>query len=46
VVEACTNLSSPAWQSLLTNTLASGSCYFSDAQWTNSPNRFYRLRSP
>jgi hypothetical protein len=46
VVEACTNLSSPAWQSLQTNTLTSGACYFSDAQWTNSPSRFYRLRSP
>jgi len=46
VVEACTNLSSPVWSPVATNTLTGGSSYFSDAQWTNSPNRFYRLRSP
>jgi hypothetical protein len=43
VVEACTNLSSPNWQPLATNT---GSVYFSDPQWTNYPSRFYRIRSP
>lgn len=46
VVEACTNLSNPNWQPVQTNTLTTGSAYFSDPQWTNYPGRFYRLRSP
>ncbi len=46
VVEACTNLSRPDWQSVQTNTLIGGAAYFSDPQWTNYPGRFYRLRSP
>jgi hypothetical protein len=46
VVEACTNLSSPTWSSIGTNTLTGGSSYFSDPKWTNYPGRFYRLRSP
>jgi len=29
-----------------TNTLTGGASYFSDAQWTNYPSRFYRFRSP
>ena len=44
VVEASTNLVD--WQPVQTNTLTTGSAYFSDPQWTNYPNRFYRLRSP
>jgi hypothetical protein len=46
VVEACTNLSKPNWQPVQTNMLTSGTANFSDPQWTNYPNRFYRLRSP
>jgi hypothetical protein len=46
VVEACTNLSSPDWQPVQTNTLTTGSAHFSDPQWTNYPGGFYRLRSP
>ena len=46
VVEACTNLFNPDWQPVQTNTLTTGSSYFSDSQWTNYPGRFYRLRSP
>ena len=46
VVEASTNLSNPIWQPVQTNTLTSGTSYFSDPQWTNYPGRFYRLRSP
>ena len=46
VVEASTNLANPIWSPLATNTLTSGSSYFSDPQWTNYPARFYRLRSP
>ena len=42
VVEAATNLADPVWYPLQTNTLSSGSFYFSDAQWTNYPTRFYR----
>lgn len=45
VVEACTNLSNPDWQPVQTNTLTTGSAWFSDPQWTNYPGRFYRLRS-
>jgi hypothetical protein len=43
VVEACSNLANPTWYPLQTNTLAGGSFYFSDPQWTNYPGRFYRL---
>jgi hypothetical protein len=46
VVEACTDISNPVWQPVQTITLTGGSSYFSDPQWTNYPNRFYRLRSP
>lgn len=46
VVEASTSLANPAWCPVATNTLTTGSAYFSDPQWTNSPSRFYRLRSP
>ena len=46
VVEASTNLANPTWIPLATNTLTSGSAYFSDPQWTNYPARFYRLRWP
>jgi hypothetical protein len=45
VVEASTNLANASWDPLATNFLSSGSSYFSDAAWTNSPQRFYRLRS-
>jgi hypothetical protein len=47
VVEACTNLTNPIWMPMVTNTIndpvISGSTYFSDAQWTNYPGRFYRI---
>jgi hypothetical protein len=46
VVEACTNLASPTWDPVSTNTLSGGSFYFSDPEWTNYSSRFYRLRSP
>jgi hypothetical protein len=45
VVEACTDLADPTWVPLQTNTLTGGWCYFSDPDWTNYHNRFYRLRS-
>jgi hypothetical protein len=46
VVEASTNLAGSVWVPLQTGTLANGSLYFSDPQWTNHPARFYRIRSP
>ncbi len=46
LLEAATNLASPTWVPLLTNTLSGGSISFTDAEWTNSPTRFYRVRSP
>ena len=44
VVEASTNL--VTWVPVSTNSLAAGTSYFSDPQWTNYPGRCYRLRSP
>jgi hypothetical protein len=45
-VDACTDLANPVWAPLQTNSLTSDTLYFSDPQWTNYPNRFYRLRWP
>lgn len=45
VVDACTNLLNPQWQPQQTNTLTNCAAYFSDAQWTNYPSRYYRVRS-
>jgi len=45
VVEACTNLGG-AWTPLFAGSVTNGSLYFSDPQWTNYPQRFYRVRSP
>ncbi len=44
VVEASTTLVNPIWSSVSTNTLTDGWSYFSDAEWTNYPTRFYRVR--
>jgi hypothetical protein len=46
VVEGCTNLTNASWTALQSCTLTNGSIYFSDAQWTNYPSRFYRISSP
>jgi hypothetical protein len=46
VVEASTTLTNPTWSPVATNTLTSGSSYFSDSQWLNYPARFYRIRTP
>jgi hypothetical protein len=46
VIEACADLSAPVWMPVVTNTLSSGTNYFSDPNWTNYPSRFYRIRSP
>jgi hypothetical protein len=43
VVQASTNLQN--WIPLATNTLASGTNYFSDLTFTNYSKRFYRVRS-
>ncbi len=45
VVEASTDLTGCMWVLLATNALTGGTSYFSDPQWTNHPNRFYRIRS-
>jgi hypothetical protein len=45
-VDAYTNLADPTWNPLQTNTLTADTLYFSDAEWTNYPPRFYRLRWP
>lgn len=46
VVEACTNLTSPTWEPLQTNILASDSFYFSDPEWKNFSTRLYRISAP
>jgi hypothetical protein len=46
VVESSADPANPVWTPLSTNILTAGTCYFSDPQWTNYPNRYYRLRSP
>jgi BspA type Leucine rich repeat region (6 copies) len=46
IVQACTNLANPNWIPVATNSLNSGTNYFSDAQWTNYPCRFYRISGP
>ena len=46
VVQACTNLASPVWQSMATGTLSGGIFNFSDPNWTNYHNRFYRISTP
>jgi hypothetical protein len=47
-IEATTNLNPPiAWQTISTNTSSSNGLYqFIDANSTNFPIRFYRVRSP
>ncbi len=46
LVEATTNLLSPVWVPVGTNTVSTGSSYFSDPGWSTRSARFYRLRSP
>lgn len=46
VIEAASHATGGLWTSLRTATLTNGSIYFSDADWTNYPTRFYRIRSP
>ena len=46
VVEACTNLASPVWTPLQTNTLTNGSFYFSEPLQTNGSGRYYRISLP
>jgi hypothetical protein len=45
VVEASTNLSD-GWGIVYSGALSNGSMHFSDAEWRNYPERFYRIRSP
>ena len=45
VVEASASLPNPVWQPLQTNALNNGVVNFFDTEWTNYPNRFYRVRS-
>jgi hypothetical protein len=45
VVQATTNLANPVWIPMSTSPLTGGTSYFSDPQWTNYPERFYRAAS-
>ena len=42
IIEASTNLVN--WQPIWTNTLSGTNVIFTDLQWTNYPNRYYRAR--
>ena len=54
-VDAATDLNNSIWTALATNAIGNGSLtngvytngvfYFSDSQWTNYPERFYRVRA-
>jgi BspA type Leucine rich repeat region (6 copies) len=46
IVETCANLADSHWSPVATNALTNGLSYFNDAEWTNHPSRFYRIRSP
>ena len=46
VIETCSNLGGNAWAPVESVTLTNGAYAFTDLQWTNSPARFYRFRSP
>ena len=43
VVQACTNLSNPAWIPLATNALSSGTNYFRDSKGMNYSAHYYRV---
>jgi hypothetical protein len=43
IVQAATDLAQPVWTNLATNTLSSGTSFFSDPTWTNASKRFYRV---
>ena len=50
-IDAATNLNNPVWTALATNAISNGGVsngvsHFTDSQWSNYPQRFYRLRSP
>jgi hypothetical protein len=46
VVEACTNLTSPVWVPLTTNTLVNGLLHFSEPFQANTSGRYYGLGLP
>jgi hypothetical protein len=46
VLEACTNLAAPVWVPLTNLTLPNGTFHFTDPQWTNHHDRFYRISAP
>jgi hypothetical protein len=46
VVEGSANFATTLWIPLQSCTLTNGLLYFSDPQWKNYSERFYRIRSP
>jgi hypothetical protein len=44
-VELCVDLAAGPWSPLQTNTIADAPVYFVDPNWTNYPNRLYRIRA-
>jgi hypothetical protein len=45
-IDATTDLANLAWVPLQTNTLGTGSFFFTEPKWTNYSSRLYRIRSP
>ncbi|HEX4264261.1 MAG TPA: leucine-rich repeat domain-containing protein [Verrucomicrobiae bacterium] len=43
VIQTSTNLATPNWQPLQTNSLTGASFDFTDPQWSNYPRRYYRI---
>jgi BspA type Leucine rich repeat region (6 copies) len=46
VLEVAAQAGGSPWTPLLSGRLTNGSIHFRDADWTNFPTRFYRIRSP
>lgn len=46
MADARPDLAASVWTPVSTNTLTGGSSQFTDPQWTNFPNRHYRVVTP
>jgi len=46
VIQAATSLSPPDWTPIATNALSNGVFNFADPQWSNFPQRYYRVGTP
>ncbi|HMP81615.1 MAG TPA: DUF4082 domain-containing protein [Verrucomicrobiota bacterium] len=46
IIEKCTNLSAPVWTPIATNVISGGTFDFSDLRRDDTPNCYYRIRTP